>query len=168
MFEFSRNGQSGAVLPLIMILLALMTAATLAVSRAAIVNTRLVSSVHSSSNAFWLAERVMHAALRSVRDNPAALPVAGHIDLAPMQNTAGSARTRIRVLGTQAGCAVLDPLPSERTDYEIQVTTNSARGALRHHRQGIFICRELCAPPCIGIETPAQTTYWYQTRPDKP
>ncbi len=160
--------QTGSVLALMLLLLVLMTATAVAVTRTATANTRLVASVQAGSVAFALAAAATRRAMQTVQADPTLLPGSGHVDLDAVHGPTGSARTRIRLLGTRPGCAALGALPAERSDYEIQVTATGTRGALSHHRQGFYVCREICTPPCTGMETPAQPTYWYQTRPDKP
>ena len=161
--------QSGSTLPLVLALLTILTATAVAITRTAVANTRLTSSVSAGGAAFRLATAATAAALQILRDQPALLPASGIAPLPAMREQSGSAEISVHHIRTVASCTALAPLTAERHDYEIRVTANGPRGALSHHRQGIYTCRETCAAmPCIGVETLAAPTYWYLTRPDKP
>lgn len=161
------NVQRGSALPLTLMLLTVLTATAVSVARTSVANTRLIGSVTAADTAFRLASEATHAALQTARDQPALLPAGGHINLPDRHSREGSVQISIRHLRTAADCPALSPLPGERHDYEIQVTARSTYGALSHHRQGFYVCRELCASSCIAAETPAEPSYWYHTRPDK-
>jgi len=161
--------QSGSALPLILALLTVLSATAIAITRTAVANTRLTASVSAAGATFRLAAEATTNTLQTARQQPALLPANGITQLPDLQHQSGSAQITVHHIGTVASCAALAPLPGVRHDYEIRVTANGPRGALSHHRQGFYICREACAAtPCIGVETLAMPSYWYQTRPDKP
>lgn len=161
--------QSGSALPVILALLTVLSATAIAITRTAVANTRLTASVSAAGVAFRLADEATTNTLQTVRQQPALLPASGIAQLPGMQHQSGSAQIQVHYMGTVASCAAMAPLAGVRHNYEIRVTANGPRGARSHHRQGFYICREACAAaPCIGVETLAMPSYWYQTRPDKP
>lgn len=161
--------QAGSALPLILALLTILLATAVAITRTAVANTRLAASVSAGGAAFRLADAATANALQAVRDQPTLLPASGTERLPDHHDSSGRARVEVHHISTVTGCAALAPHAAERHNYEIRVTARGPRGSLSHHRQGIYTCRETCATtPCIGAETLAMPSYWYQTRPDKP
>lgn len=162
-----RTQQSGFALPLVLGLLTVLSAVAVSAARTSVANTRLLGSVDAAQTTFRLAARATAAALQAVRDDPTLLPAGGVVALPAFQHNDGTAAAELHHLATTPHCPALDPTPGERRDYEIRVTARGPRGARSHHRQGFYICREACAAPCVGVETPALPTHWYVTRPDK-
>ncbi len=162
-----RSRQKGSALPLALGLLTVLTAVAVSAARTSVANTILLVSVAAAQSTFRLAAATTADTLQAVRDDPALLPASGSVTLPDVQHQDGTAQAELHHRVTTPHCPVLDPTPGERIDYEIRVTARGPRGALSHHRQGFYICRETCAAPCVGVETPPMPTHWYVTRPDK-
>jgi hypothetical protein len=159
--------QTGSVLPLVLGLMTVLTAVAVSAARTSVANTRLLTSVDAAQATFRTASLATNAALQAVRDDPALLPGSGVAALPEFRHSGGTAQRELHYRTTAVNCPALDPIASERIDYEIRVTARGARGARSHHRQGFYVCRETCTPPCVGVETAPLPTHWYVTRPDK-
>ncbi len=164
----SNNGKPGArcrgsALPAVLVLLAVMLQLTVAANRAGIDGTRATTSLSHAAQAFALAERHLQLGLRLAQTDPTALPVGASIALPGISDPHGSSRATLTHAGSGNACNELQPLMGERHDYEIRATATTPRAG-SHQRQGFFICRELCAAPCVALESAPVPTHWVVTR----
>ncbi len=155
----------GSALPAVLVLLAVMLQLATAANRATLDGTRVAASLRHAALAAALADRHIAAALRSVRATPASLPVGATVALAGLTAPTGSSRATLAHTGNSA-CTDLAPLTGARDDYEIRATAVTTR-ARNHQRQGFYVCREVCAAPCIGTATDPVATYRVTTREDR-
>ncbi len=162
-----KHDQQGSALPLVLLLLTLLTTVTVSVMQNAIANTRLIGSIAAARQAFNLASNGTASGLLYITSNPATLPAADTVYTFPDRDLA--VNTDLRPVSGPSGCNDLAPLNGTRHDFEIRATGRAGRGAISHHRQGFYICREDCGSlSCTGVETAPKTTYWYVTRQDRP
>lgn len=152
----------GSVLPAILLLITAAMMLGLGAMRSTATEILTTASIEAARDAFWLAEDGIAEGLAFARERTAELPADGSLSLAPrtVPNT-GRIEILIRVTGTDSQCPSLDPLPGERTHYEIQATGYADRAAVSTHLQGLYLCRSPCdSVDCIVIETIPVSTYW--------
>lgn len=154
--------QRGAVLAVTLLLLTIVTLVGVAAARQVNAGLRVTATLRNADLAFQLAASAVESALQFADDNPALLPPTGTLQLSAQHESYGRATRAIRHTGDGICPA---PFTGTRSDFEIQATAETARGARSHQRLTFFVCREICgAGPCA--ESAPQVYSWFETRAD--
>jgi Tfp pilus assembly protein PilX len=155
---------SGAVLPVILLLALIRSLLAVSALRTATAENRFIGALIAANEAFWLAETGLQYALNMADSNPGLLTSAGVIALPRQTLATGTVDTTIAFLGTAAGCPELADPSATREHFEIRADSHALRNAVDSHMLGFYICRDNCLGElCTGIETAAIRTYWKTT-----
>jgi hypothetical protein len=154
----------GSILPLALILLAMLTLLAINSLATAVSNARLLRALAAYDEASRYATIATENALHYAANNPAALPDTANVQLQldSMNFVNGNAIAAIEFVANDTHCPLLAPLRATRDHFKIDATGTSDKAGVVRHSQGFFICRELCAaPPCTGVFTAPQRSYWH-------
>lgn len=151
---------NGSVLPTVLMLLSILSLLAVNTLRTATVEAQLTDSLLLAGRAFESAELGIAAGMRFAINNPARL--ANELPLSlRVSDPAANNDIEVTLIHTAVDnyCSEMHEKPVERIHYEIR--SEVALGALRRsHVQGFYICRNICAAWCTGIETPPVKSYW--------
>jgi Tfp pilus assembly protein PilX len=155
-------GNTGAILPAVVLLTLAGTLLGLSALRSAHTETRLGASLQAARNAFMLAELGIESGMKRVIENPALLQATAASELMQSEiDGKGRVHAVLHRGVTDDHCPNLVTGSAIRTHYEIHATGIADRGALTTHVLGFHVCTETCTSIyCVAAESLPVRSYW--------
>ncbi|MGI9291790.1 MAG: hypothetical protein ACR2QG_11030 [Gammaproteobacteria bacterium] len=149
----------GFALPVCLAIMLLISLTVLSAQQTALLELRLSSTLTEVPHVYSLAEYGIDASLSTLNETPSLLPPPTETTKFEFSPHGQSVNAEIIALTSGIECPGFPT--GERQHFEILATASTSDAVIRTHKQGFYVCREVClVAGCAPDISPAVRTYW--------